>query len=52
LATTGGEHFPGLPLSWDHVALVTVDGDSVDIANLPMSGILDKAGDIPGRSAD
>jgi len=34
LATTGGEHFPGLPLSWDHVALVTVDGDSVDIANL------------------
>ena len=49
LATTGGEHFPGLQLSWDHVALVTVDGDSVDIANLLMSGILDKTGQIPLR---
>ena len=51
LATTGGEHFPGLALSWDHVALVTVDGDSVDIANLLMSGILDKTGRIPDRTS-
>jgi len=47
LATTGGEHFPVLPISIDHVTLVTVDNDSVDIANLKMSGILDKTGHIP-----
>ena len=47
LATTGGEHFPVLPMSFDHVALVTVDDQGVDIANLKMSGILDKTGHIP-----
>jgi hypothetical protein len=47
LATTGGEHFPELPLSFDHVTLVTVDDHGVDIANLLMSGILDKTGQIP-----
>ncbi len=47
LATTGGEHFPGLPLSFDHVTLVTVDDEGVDIANLKMSGILDKTGHVP-----
>jgi len=47
LATTGGEHFPHLPASFDHVTLVTVDNDGVDIANLKMSGILDKTGHIP-----
>ena len=47
LATTGGEHFPGLPLSFDHVTLVTVDDDGVDIANLKMSGIFDKRGHVP-----
>lgn len=47
LATTGGEHFPDLPASFDHVTLVTVDIDGVDIANLKMSGILDKTGHIP-----
>jgi hypothetical protein len=29
------------------VTLVTVDGDGVDIANLLMSGILDKTGHVP-----
>jgi len=47
LATTGGEHFPDLPSSFDHVTLVTVDDEGVDIANLKMSGILDKTGQVP-----
>jgi len=47
LATTGGEHFPHVPMSVDHVTLVTVDDGGVDIANLLMSGILDKTGKIP-----
>ena len=52
LATTGGEHFPDLPLSIDHVTLVTVDDEGVDIANLKMSGILDKTGRIPLNGDD
>ena len=47
LATTGGAQFPDQRLSEDHVTLVTVDGDNVDIANLLMSGILDKTGRVP-----
>ena len=47
LATTGGEHFPDLTMSIDHVTLVTVDDHGVDIANLKMSGIFDKTGHIP-----
>ena len=47
LATTGGEHFPDLAMSLDHVTLVTVDNHGVDIANLKMSGIFDKTGHIP-----
>ena len=47
LATTGGEHFPDLAMSIDHVTLVTVDNQGVDIANLRMSGIFDKTGHIP-----
>jgi hypothetical protein len=47
LATTGGEQFPDLGRSMDHVTLVTVDDTGVDIANLLMSGILDKTGHVP-----
>jgi len=47
LATTGGEQFPDLGRSMDHVMLVTVDDDGVDIANLALSGILDKTGRVP-----
>jgi predicted phosphodiesterase len=47
LATTGGVQLPGRGRSLDHVTLVTVDGQGVDIANLLMSGILDKTGRIP-----
>ena len=47
LATTGGEQYPEYGRSMDHVTLVTVDDAGVDIANLLMSGILDKTGHVP-----
>jgi len=47
LATTGGVQFPERGRSMDHVTLVTVDDEGVDIANLLMEGILDKTGHIP-----
>ena len=47
LATTGGTQFTDRGRSADHVTLVTVDKSGVDIANLLMSGILDKTGHIP-----
>lgn len=47
LATTGGVQFPEKGLSADHVTMVTVDKNGVDIANLLMAGILDKKGKIP-----
>lgn len=47
LATTGGVQFADRDKSIDHVTLVTVSGEKVDIANLRMSGIFDRTGDIP-----
>ena len=47
LATTGGEQFPDYGQSFDHVTLVTVDDHGVEIANLLLSGILDKTGHVP-----
>lgn len=47
LGTTGGSHAPGDPMAIDHVTMVTVDEDSVDIANIRMSGIFDKSGKPP-----
>jgi predicted phosphodiesterase len=47
LATTGGVQLPENGRSVDHVTLVTVDRNGVDIANLLMAGILDKTGKIP-----
>jgi predicted phosphodiesterase len=47
LATTGGVWFPDRGPAMDHVTLVTVDDQGADIANLLMSGILDKTGHIP-----
>jgi len=47
LATTGGVQLPEGGRSMDHVTLVTVDNDGIDIANLLMNGILDKTGHIP-----
>ena len=47
LATTGGVHIPNGNRSMDHITLVTVTDDGVDIANLLMEGILDKTGRVP-----
>lgn len=47
LGTTGGAHAPDNPMAIDHVSLVTVSDDGVDIANLRMSGIFDKTGKAP-----
>ena len=48
LATTGGEQFPDLGLSEDHITLVTVTERDVEIANLMLSGIRNKTGKLPG----
>lgn len=47
LGTTGGVQQPGKEMAVDHVTLVTVSQDGVDIANLRLSGIFDKTGKIP-----
>lgn len=47
LATTGGVQLPHKGRSMDHVTLVTVGDDGVDIANLLLSGILDRTGRVP-----
>lgn len=47
LATTGGVQLPAGGRSMDHITLVTVDDDGADIANVLLSGILDKTGHIP-----
>jgi 3',5'-cyclic AMP phosphodiesterase CpdA len=47
LATTGGVQLPEHGRSADRVTLVTVDDQGADVANLLMSGILDKTGHIP-----
>lgn len=47
LATTGGGHFEEFGVTQDHVTLVTVDAEGADIANLMLSGIRDKTGNIP-----
>lgn len=52
LGTTGGAQFADRALSIDHLTLVTVDGDDVDIANLRMSGVFDKTGAIPANGKD
>ena len=52
LGTTGGAHAPDNPMAIDHVSLVTVSEDGVDIANLRMSGIFDKTGKIPLNGND
>lgn len=52
LATTGGVFLPENGPAFDHVMLVTVIGDEVTLANLRLSGILDKTGALPGQGAD
>ncbi|MGI9220468.1 MAG: metallophosphoesterase family protein, partial [Woeseiaceae bacterium] len=52
LATTGGVQLPANGRSMDHVTLVTVGSNDVDIANLLLSGVLDKTGHIPADGDD
>ena len=47
LATTGGQQFPDIGWSVDHVTLVTVSGADIDVVNLSLSGIRDATGNIP-----
>lgn len=50
LATTGGSFAPLAEVAFDHVVWVTVDEEGAHIANLKLSGILDKTGTLPGDS--
>ena len=53
LATTGGgQQRSQNGRAVDHVTLVTVDDNGVDIANLLMEGILDKTGQLPLNGAE
>jgi hypothetical protein len=47
LGTTGGVQNPSKAMPVDHVTLVTVSEAGVDIANIRMSGLFDKTGNIP-----
>ncbi len=51
LATTGGVFLPENGDAYDQLLLVTVD-DDVTIANLKLSGILDKTGRLPRNGAE
>ncbi len=51
LATTGGVFLPENGDAYDQLLLVTVD-DEVTIANLKLSGILDRTGRLPLNGAD
>jgi hypothetical protein len=52
LATTGGVQKATMPMPVDHVTLVTVSEEGIDIANLRLSGIFDKTGKIPLNGED
>jgi 3',5'-cyclic AMP phosphodiesterase CpdA len=47
LGTTGGSQNKADSMSFDHLTLVTIDKQGPSIANLRLSGILDKMGKIP-----
>jgi hypothetical protein len=49
LATTGGVQMPEGGRSADHLTLVTVGSTEVHIANLDLSGIRDREGEIPAN---
>jgi hypothetical protein len=52
LATTGGVQNIAKKMAVDHVTLVTVSREGVDIANIRMSGLFDKTGKIPLNGED
>jgi len=47
LGTTGGSQNPANEGSFDHITMVTMTTDGPELANLKLSGILDKTGKIP-----
>ncbi len=47
LGTTGGSQNKADSMSFDHITLVTIEKQGPSIANLRLSGILDKKGKIP-----
>ncbi|WP_058275781.1 metallophosphoesterase family protein [Ruegeria atlantica] len=50
LATTSGEQFPKKGLSEDHVMLISVRGDEVEMVNLMLEGIRDRMAEYPGAA--
>ncbi|MBO9453154.1 metallophosphoesterase [Tropicibacter sp. R16_0] len=48
LATTSGEQFPDKGLSEDHIMLISVRGDEVELVNLMLEGIRDRKAEYPG----
>jgi len=52
LGTTGGGQNPRNENSFDHLTLVTVDGDGPTLVNLKMGAILDKTAAVPGKTDD
>ncbi len=50
LATTSGEQFPEKGLSEDHVMLISVRGDEVEMVNLMLEGIRDRKAEYPGAA--
>lgn len=52
LGTTGGSQSGTNPMAFDHVTLVTVDGEGPSIAHLRLDGILTKDGTLPAAGAD
>lgn len=52
LATTGGEQFPDIGLSEDHLVMVTMTQEVPAIATLMLQGIRDKTGALPEGAAE
>jgi hypothetical protein len=48
LATTSGEQFPDKGLSEDHIMLISVRGEEVELVNLMLEGIRDRTAEYPG----
>ena len=48
LATTSGEQFPDKGLSEDHIMLISVRGDDVELVNLMLEGIRNRKAEYPG----
>jgi predicted phosphodiesterase len=52
LATTGGVQLPDNGRSADHVMLVSVSSDGVEMASLDLAGIRNRRGELPARGGE